>query len=92
MRRDGEEILLGAAGMLGDAEGLREGGAGDVCVENGRIVAAALHLGGEQASDKGFADATLAAHNADYLLDAGTLVKCLAEGLRAALTAALAAG
>ena len=53
---------------------------------------AALHLGGEQASDKGFADATLAAHNADYLLDAGTLVKCLAEGLRAALAAALAAG
>ena len=92
MRRNGEEILLGAAGVLGDTEGLRDGWAGDVRIENSRVVAAALHLGGEQARDEGLADAALAAHNADDLLDAGALVKRLAEGLRTALAAALAAG
>ena len=68
-----------------DAEGLGDGGAGDVRVQHGAVVAPALHLGGQQAGDQALAHAALAADHGDDLVDLGIGVELLAEalGLRA---------
>ena len=84
---------IDAVGVSGkaavDAEGLRNGRAGDVGVQNGHLVAALVHLGGEQAGDEGLAHAALAGHDADHMLDIGALVG--RQGGRASLSGAVAA-
>ena len=75
-----------------DAEGLRDGRAGDVRVEHGGLMAAALHFAGEQAGDEGLSDAALAGNDCDDLIDSGPCAQRLEQGLRLALGAAFAAG
>ena len=72
-----------------DAKGLRNGRAGDVGVQNGHLVAALVHLGGEQAGDEGLAHAALAGHDADHMLDIGAIVG--RQGGRTSLSGAVAA-
>ena len=81
---------VGVSGQAAiDAEGLRDGRAGDVGIQNGHLVAALVHLGGEQAGDEGLAHAALAGHDADHMLDVGALVG--RQGGRAGLGGAVAA-
>ena len=78
-----------AVRRLLDAEGLRNGRAGDVGIQNGHFVTALVHLGGEQAGDEGLAHAALAGHDADHMLDVGALVG--RKGAGASLGGAIAA-
>ena len=87
----GQEVLVGPHAGLMDAEGLRDGGAGNVRVQDGAVVAAALHLGRHQGGDQGLAHAALAADDRDDLFDARALAQVLPEALRGALGAIFAA-
>ena len=78
--------------MRMDAEGLGDGGAGDIRVQNGAVVAPALHFGGHQAGDKGLAHTALAADHGNDLFHAGLRVQCFAEALRVSFGAVFAAG
>ena len=92
VRRDGDKVLLSAGRVLVDAEGLRYRRACDVRVEHRAVVAAALHLGGHQARDKGLSDAALAADDGNDFLYARTLVKRFEKALRLAGSAGFSAG
>ena len=91
---DRQNGVLSGHGPAVDTEGLGDGGAGDVGVQNGHIVAPALHGDGQLAGDHGLADAALAGHHAVDL----TYAAAGAEGLFLkyvyflALAAAFAAG
>ena len=93
---DRQNGILGGHGPAVDTEGLGDGGAGDVSVQHGHIVAPALHGNGQLAGDHGLADAALAGHHAVNLADPAALPQGLdlegaaALALRAAFTAAAA--
>ena len=76
-----------------DAEGLGNGGAGDVRVQNADFIAPAAHGDGQLAGDHGLAHAALAGYHAVYLADTGVRVVLLQQGLGLLpLPAVLAAG
>ena len=77
----GIEEILAAHGAAVDAEGLRDRGAGDIRIKDGRLMAAALHLAGEQARDEALADAALAGDDGDDLIDSRAGTQVLQEGL-----------
>ena len=68
------QVVIGHGG-LAQAERLRDGRAGDVGVQDGGFVVAALHQNGHQGSHHGLADAALAADNANDFLDVAELVR-----------------
>ena len=88
----GIQEVLAAHGAAVDAEGLRDGRAGDVGIEHGRLMAAALHLAGEQTRHEALANAALAGHDCDDLIDAGAGTQRLLQGFRLVLGTGLAAG
>ena len=89
----GVERGLRADGLVVHAEGLRDGGTGDIGVHDADLVTAAVQRDGELARDHGLADAALAGHNAEHLADVAFGVRRFAQGLRrCTLSAALAAG
>ena len=88
----GIQEVLAAHGAAVDAESLRDRRAGDVGIEHSGLMAAALHLAGEQARHEALADAALAGHDRDDLIDAGTGTQRLLQGLRLVLGTGLAAG
>ena len=76
-----------------NAEGLGDGGTGDVGIQNAHLVAAAAHGDGQLAGDHGLADAALAGHDAIDFADLGLGMMLLQQGLRLlTFAAALAAG
>ena len=79
---DGEDSVLGGGGPAMDTEGLGDGGAGDVGVENGGFKAAALHGNSQHRGDKAFAYAAFAADNADDLFDIAHLIHGRKKALR----------
>ena len=92
----GDDGVLGAHGPAVDAEGLGDGGAGDVGVQYGGAEALALHGDGQLACDHGLAYAALAGDHAVDLAHPAALVQgllfeyvCLLA-LSAAFTAAAA--
>ena len=87
----GIQEVLAAHGAAVDAEGLRDGRAGDVGIEHGRLMAAALHLAGEQARHEALADAALAGHDGDDLADLGLWIGLRLQALRLALRTGFAA-
>ena len=74
-----------------NAEGLGDGGAGDIRVQNGAVMAPALHLGSHQTGDQGLAHAALAADNGNNLLHAGRRIQLFAEAFGASFGAVFAA-
>ena len=78
----GQQVLVRAVGVLGDAEGRGDGGTGDVRVQHGAVVAPALHLGGQQARHQGLAHAALAGDHGDHLADIAALVGRFKKALR----------
>ena len=74
------------------SEELGDGGTGDVRVQHGGAVAAALHLAGEQAGDHALAYAALAADNGNDAADGSALVQGLEKALLAALAVFAAGG
>ena len=89
---NGDDILICAHRVFPDAEGLGNRRACNVGVENGAVIAAALHLTRQKACHKRFADAALAGNNGDNLFYAGLLVKLLEKALRLAGGAIFSAG
>ena len=76
-----------------NAEGLGNGGAGDIGVQNADLVAPAAHGDGQLAGDHGLAHAALAGHDAVDLADSGGRIVFLQQGLGLLpLAAALTAG
>ena len=75
LRLTGQDTVGVGGQRVGDAEGLRDGGAGDVGVQDANLVAALVHFAGKQAGDQGLADAALAGDNADDVLDVAALVR-----------------
>ena len=80
--------------LVGHAERLRDGGAGDVRVQDADVETLLAQLACEQARHEGLANAALAGHNADHVLHVARRVgrvlgRCRA--LAAALNAAAAA-
>ena len=84
----GIQEVLAAHGAAVDAEGLRDRGARDIGIEHGRLMAAALHLAGEQARHEALADAALTGHDRDDFIDAGTGAQRLLHGFRLVLVGA----
>ena len=78
------------------AEGLGDGGAGNIGVQYGHIVPLAAHGDGQLTGDHGLTNAALAGHNAVYLTYAAAVAQRLdlkgtaAFALGAALTATAA--
>ena len=89
----GIQPRLTAHGLAVDAEGLGDGGAGDVGVQDAHLVAPAAHGDRQLAGDHGFAHAALAGHDAEHFADVGLGMVLLQQGLGLLpLAAALAAG
>ena len=89
----GQEGVFRADGLLVHPERLRDGGAGDVGVQNADAIALAAQADGELARDHRLADAALAGHDAEHLADVRIGVGLFQKGLgTGALTAAFAAG
>ena len=89
----GEQPGLAAHGLAVDAEGLGDGGAGDVGVQDAHLMAPAAHGDRQLAGDHGLAHAALAGHDAVHLADVGVRVVLLQKGLGLLpFAAALAAG
>lgn len=74
---DGNNGVALRHGAAVDAEGLGDGGAGDVGVQNGDIVALPADSYRQLAGDHGFADAALAGHHAVDLTDAAAVAQWL---------------
>ena len=88
----GIETRLRADGLVVHAEGLGDGGTGDVGVHDAGFEAAAAHGDGKLACDHGLAHAALAGNDAEHLADAAFRMRRFAQGLRrCAFCAALAA-
>ena len=89
----GQEGIFRADGLLVHPKRLRDGGAGDVGVQNADAIALAAQADGELARDHRLADAALAGHDAEHLADVRIGVGLFQKGLgTGALTAAFAAG
>ena len=73
----GVNALLAAHGLAVDAEGLGDGGAGDVRVQNAGGMAPAAHGHRQLAGDHGLADAALAGDDAEDLAHPGVRVQLL---------------
>ena len=69
----GQNAVLAALRAAVDAEGLGDGGAGDVGIQNGGLMAPQLGLGSQQGGDQGLAHTALAADNGVYVLDGSAL-------------------
>ena len=67
------ENTVGALCTAVNAEGLGNGGAGDIGVQNSGVVAAQLGLGSQQGGHQRLAHAALAADNGINVLDGSTL-------------------
>ena len=63
----GEDVLAVAERLVVDAEHARDGGTGDIRIEHADAVAHAAEHDGQLAGDEGFANAALAADDADDL-------------------------
>ena len=87
----GIQEIFAAHGAAVDAERLRDRGAGDIGIEHGSLMAAALHLAGEQARHEALADAALAGDDRDDLVNTGARTQRLLQGLSCVL-AVFAAG
>ena len=83
--------LLIRAGAFADAEGLRDGRAGDVRVQDRGPQAAALHRGSQHGRDRALADAALAGHDGNDLFDLRPFIQLCKQTLLLALSAAFAA-
>ena len=89
----GIQARLAAHGLAVDAEGLGDGGAGDVGVQDAHLVAPPAHGDRQLAGDHGLAHAALAGHDAEHFADVGLGMVLLQQGLGLLpLAAALAAG
>src|SRR5699024_9613666 len=66
-------------GVLVDAEGTGDGGAGDIGVQNAHLLAPGGHGGGQRAGDGGLAHAALAADHGNHLFDVGVGIAGLTE-------------
>lgn len=64
-----------------DAEGLGDGGTGDVGIQNADLMAPAAHGDRQLAGDHGLSDAALAGHDAEHLTDVGFGMVLLQQGL-----------
>ena len=73
------------------AEGLRDGRAGDVGVEDSRLKAAALHLYGHEGRDEGFTYAAFAADDGDDVFYVRSFMGLSLEALRLRAAGAFAA-
>ena len=73
------------------AEGLRDGRAGDVRVQDRGPQAAALHLSSQHGRDRALADAALAGHDGNDLFDLRPFIQLCKQTLLLALSAAFAA-
>ena len=93
LRLNREHAALVGHGPAVDAEGLGDGGAGDVRVQDAHLMPGAAGQDRQLAGDHGFADAALAGYDAVDLAYAGGGVVGFQEGLGfGAFPAALAAG
>ena len=87
----GQNALIAAHGPLVDAEGLGDGGAGDVGVQDADAVAHPGHGDRQLAGDHALAHAALAADHADDVADDGMGIAGLVKILRLAAVVAAAA-
>ena len=87
----GIQEILAAHGAAVDAERLRDRRAGNIGIEHGSLMAAALHLAGEQARHEALADAALAGDDRDDLVNTGARTQRLLQGFGRVL-AVFAAG
>ena len=84
--------LLIRTGAFADAKRLRDGRTGDIGVQHAGAAAGALHGRCQHGRNGALADAALAGHDRDDLIDAGTGTQRLLQGLRLVLGTGLAAG
>ena len=92
LRRDGREHpVVAADDLLVQAEGLRNGRAGDVGVENGGLVAKLVHGHGQHGGHGRFADAALAGDDGDDLFHLRVFVGFGKQALLLAVRTAFAA-
>ena len=87
----GEQAPFAGFGMAVQAEGFRNGRAGDIGVQNGGFITLALCLNRQQGSNERFADAALAADNADNFFDMAHLIRFFQKAFLRSFAAIFAA-